>query len=277
MSRVGDKYKNNVWAFTYSPTHMAGLQVLFQAILNRNTLIFLFSATRKKFIEQCRLYSVTNVSATPTFYRLLAPFDFQLSSVTNVTLGGEKSTPNLIEAVKKVFPTARVHNIYASTEAGTLFVSHGENFKIAPELIDKVQIRNNEILLHKSILGEFHGDEWFSTGDMVEFLNENKDEFIILSRSDDFINIGGNRINLITVENELLSIPEIINARVFSKDNSIMGKVVAAEVVVSSGSLTKLQILKSLAQKLPSYMIPMSIDIVDVLSVTHSGKLRRTK
>ena len=32
--RLGDKYKGQVWAYAYNPTHMAGLQVFFQAFEN---------------------------------------------------------------------------------------------------------------------------------------------------------------------------------------------------------------------------------------------------
>jgi acyl-coenzyme A synthetase/AMP-(fatty) acid ligase len=275
MTRYGEQYKNDIWAFLFNPTHMAGLQVFFQALINQNTIVYLFSASRKEFIDLCNLYSITHISATPTFYRLLAPFDFNLTQVRKITLGGEKSDYKLISEIKKTFPNARIHNIYASTEAGTLFVSHGETFRINPEIGDKVKITNNEIFVHRSLLGEFQQDEWFSTGDIGEYVNEDKQEFIITSRANDIVNIGGNRINLLDVEKEILALPEIIHVRVFAKDNSILGKVVAAEIVSSNNNLNKQDIKKKLAVKLPPYMVPMSINIVEELSVTRTGKLKR--
>lgn len=37
--RRGEKYNNQIWAYAYNPTHMAGLQVFFQAFENLNTCI----------------------------------------------------------------------------------------------------------------------------------------------------------------------------------------------------------------------------------------------
>ena len=62
----------------------------------------------------------------------------------------------------------------------------------------------NELVVHNSLLGEFEKKEWFHTGDIVEFVNEEKTEFKIISRKSDTINIGGNRINLLEVEQETI-------------------------------------------------------------------------
>jgi len=53
-------------------------------------------------------YGITNISATPTFYRtVLALFDKPVLSVTRVTLGGEKYDPNLENEIKRVFRMRR--------------------------------------------------------------------------------------------------------------------------------------------------------------------------
>ena len=44
--RIAERYKDKIWAFAYNPTHMAGLQVFFQALSNCNTLINVFNASR---------------------------------------------------------------------------------------------------------------------------------------------------------------------------------------------------------------------------------------
>ena len=46
--RIAERYKDKIWAFAYNPTHMAGLQVFFQALSNCNTLINVFNASRTK-------------------------------------------------------------------------------------------------------------------------------------------------------------------------------------------------------------------------------------
>ena len=114
--RLGDKYKGQVWAYAYNPTHMAGLQVFFQAFENQNTLINVFNKQRADVYELIGKYQITHVSATPTFYRLLLPFEHAYESVIRVTLGGEKSEQHLYDSIMKIFPTAKINNVYASTE-----------------------------------------------------------------------------------------------------------------------------------------------------------------
>ena len=127
--RLGDKYKGQVWAYAYNPTHMAGLQVFFQAFENQNTLINVFNKQRADVYELIGKYQITHVSATPTFYRLLLPFEHAYESVIRVTLGGEKSEQHLYDSIMKIFPTAKINNVYASTEAGSLFAAKGDCFR----------------------------------------------------------------------------------------------------------------------------------------------------
>ena len=115
--RIGEKYKGQIWAYAYNPTHMAGLQVFFQAFENQNTLVNVFNQSREYVYQQIKLKNITHISATPTFYRLLLPFEEEYESVIRATLGGEKSDQRLYDSIKKIFPNAKINNVYASTEA----------------------------------------------------------------------------------------------------------------------------------------------------------------
>jgi len=275
MSRVDDKYKNDIWSFLYNPTHMAGIQVFFQALLNQNFIIFLFKSTRKQFINSCNKYSVTSISATPTFFRLLAPFDFKLKSIKKCTLGGEKSDLNLNNNLKNIFPCTKLYNIYASTEAGTVFIStKGNLFKVMNSTIDKVKFIDNEIFLHKTLMYENYKEEWFPTGDIVEFTNESKTEFRFLSRNSDTVNIGGNRINLLEIESEIYKIKGVENVLVYTLENSVIGKVLVSKIVTSI-KYSKKEFKLQLKEKLQSYKVPAIIKFVNEIEVTRTGKIKR--
>ncbi|RXP45412.1 long-chain fatty acid--CoA ligase [Lutibacter sp. HS1-25] len=275
MSRVGNKYEHNIWSFLYNPTHMAGLQVFFQALLNKNTLVYLFQCTRNEFIDACSIHGITHVSATPTFYRLLSPFNFNLEKVEKCTLGGEKSDVKLIQKMELIFPNASIHNIYASTEAGSLFISKGDTFRIIDKLKDKIKFQDNEIVIHKSLLGNFDTDEWFRTGDLVEFIDETKKEFRIVSRKSDTVNVGGNRVNLLEIENEIHQMNGIVNAVVYAIDNSVLGKIIVCEVV-STATYTPKEFKEVLKQRLQLYKIPTKVKFVQELQTTRTGKLKRS-
>ena len=78
--------RDRVWAYAYNPTHMGGLQVFFQAFENQNTLVNVFNMQRYEVYEKMAGHRITHISATPTFYRLLLPFEQSYLSVQKVTL-----------------------------------------------------------------------------------------------------------------------------------------------------------------------------------------------
>ena len=278
--RLGEKYANQVWAFAYNPTHMAGLQVFFQAFENQNTLVNVFMKSRD---EVYRLFSekqITNVSATPTFYRLLLPFEQEYPHVQRVTLGGEKSDQHLYDAIRKVFPRAKINNVYASTEAGSLFASNGECFQVPGAIQEKIKVDNDELLIHKSLLGRSDSyifiDDYYHTGDLIEWVDKSKVVFRFKSRKNDLINVGGYKVNPEEVESEIVAIGGVCQANVYGKANSILGEVLCADVVLMPNiELSEQDIRKQLSLRLQDFKIPRRIRFVEELSVTRTGKLRR--
>ncbi len=97
---VSEERKNDVWGFAFNPTHVAGVQVFFQAILNQNLLVNVFLAPKDFIIDSIKQYKITNLSSTPTFYRLLLPLKESFDSVTKITVGGEKSDSHLISEIE---------------------------------------------------------------------------------------------------------------------------------------------------------------------------------
>lgn len=280
--RKAEKYRNQKWLFTYNPTHMAGLQVFFQAFCNTNTLINAFNKNRSFIFEVLEKYCVTHISATPTFYRLLMPPDRVFDSVQRVTLGGEKSSAELYENIHKIFPKAKLNNIYASTEAGSLFVAKGENFQIPENIKDKFIISgDNELLIHKSLLGTsdsfvYNGD-YYNTNDIVEWVDKEKGLFRFISRKNELINVGGYKVNPNEVEETIYQIPGIEQVVVYGKSNSVLGNILCADVCLYEGTeLTELKIRQYLSGKLQDFKIPRRIKFVDSFKLTRTGKIKRS-
>lgn len=82
---------------------MAGLQVFFQAFENENTLVNIFGRSRNEVYRCISNHHITHISATPTFYRLLLPFEKEYDTVIRATLGGEKSDEHLYDSMRCVF------------------------------------------------------------------------------------------------------------------------------------------------------------------------------
>ena len=275
--KTTEKNSSNIWGFAYNPTHIAGLQVLFQALLNGNTIIRLFGLPKVKIFDEIKDCEISNISATPTFYRLLLPSNETFLSVTRITSGGEKFDERTINQMNSIFPNAKITNVYASTEAGSLFASHGNIFIIKPELENLIKIENGELLIHQSLMGT-SGDilgEWYQTGDLIKIVSENPIRFQFLSRKNEMINVGGYKVNPNEVEEIIRNIPGIKDVRVYAKNNSVLGNIICCEAVRSNDELDESAIRSYLQTKLQEFKIPRMILFVDKLSTTRTGKLKR--
>ena len=279
--RTGDKYKAQIWAYAYNPTHMAGLQVFFQAFENQNTLINVFNQPREYVYREVEDKRITHISATPTFYRLLLPFEKTYESVIRVTLGGEKSDQHLYDSIKKIFPNAKINNVYASTEAGSLFAAKGDSFQIPESIKDKFKVVDGELLIHKSLLGSSDSfnftDDYYHSGDLIEWVDESNGLFRFKSRKNELINVGGYKVNPGDVEVAIMDLKGVKQAMVYGKANSILGNVLCTDVVLEpDADLKELDIKKALISQLQDFKIPRRIKFVDEISLTRTGKMKRS-
>lgn len=278
--REGERYKDQVWGYAYNPTHMAGLQVFFQAFFNANSIINIFNQSRTEVYKALEDYSITHLSATPTFYRLLLPVEKSFPLVQRVTLGGEKSNQQLYDNISKIFPNAKLNNVYASTEAGSLFAAKGDCFQIPEALKDSFKVEEGELLIHKSLLGYSEGfqfvGEYYCSGDIIEWVNEKEGLFRFLNRKNELINVGGYKVNPSETESAILAIEGVKQARVFGKANAVLGNVLCADVQLEEGSeLTELIIRSRLKESLQDFKIPRRIKFVESITMTRTGKMQR--
>jgi acyl-CoA synthetase (AMP-forming)/AMP-acid ligase II len=261
--KIKDDLKNTVWGLTYDWTKIAGSQVILQSYLNGGKIVNLFKKSYSEIIHLIKEYGITHISATPTFYRLLGNVIFE--NVKQVTLGGEVVNSNVITHIEKVFPNAKITNIYALTEFGTLLTSNKDYFEFSEKISIFVKIKNNTIFIKQN-------NEWIDTGDVIEWLGETK--FKIIGRETNMINVGGVKVNPIKVEEIINELDYVSNSIVYGKENSVMGMIVAADVVLTN-NITVKQIKNDLIEKLNQYEIPLKINIVDTIKINSNGKLIR--
>ena len=276
--KVTEQNKNSVWGFAFNPTHMAGIQVFFQALINGNAIIRLFGLPTKDIYTEIADNAITHISATPTFYRLLLPCNESFPSVARITSGGEKFNEKTFKQLNQIFPNAKITNVYASTEAGTLFASEDDVFSLRPEYEHLIQIENDELLIHRSLMGttETNRNEWYNTGDVIEIISNHPLKFRFVNRKSEMINVGGYKVNPLEVEEAILALEGIKNVRVYSKSNSVLGSIICCEVVANSDQITESSIRTLLQSKIQEFKIPRIIRFVDELSTTRTGKLKRT-
>lgn len=277
--RVSEKHENDVWGYAFNPTHIAGIQVFFQALLNQNTLVRLFELSKEQVLNSIQTHEITHISATPTFLRLLSPTNSEFLTVSRITSGGEKFDLNLKTSLKELFPNAKLLNIYASTEAGNILVSDGECFIVGDKDRSLVKILDNELFLKGDLLGEGVEekliDGWYPTGDIVEIVDEGSPMRIrFVSRKNEMINVGGYKVNPSEVEQALSSYPKITDSIVYGKSNSVLGNILCADVICKE-ELVISELREFLLKKLQGFKIPRKIRVVDSIEKTRSGKKKR--
>lgn len=277
--RVSDHHQKDIWGLSYSPSHMAGLQVFFQALYNKNPLVQLLGKNRVEVVRSVETHKITHLSATPSFYRLLIPCEKPLTSVRSLTSGGEIFSESIRIELERIFPNAHLHNIYASTEAGSLLEASEEFFEVPVGLKKLLRIIKDELCIHKSLLGEFSSStlrgDWYHTNDIVEIVQKEPLKFRFVSRKNEMINVGGFKVNPHEVEETLLQMAGIKDVRVFGKRNSVLGHILVCEIVTSDPGINEPAVREWLSVRLQNFKIPRQCKFVESIEQTKTGKKKR--
>ena len=110
----------------------------------------------------------------------------------------------------------------------------------------------------------------YPTGDLVSRRPDG--EIMYHGRRDHMVKIHGYRVELGEVEAALLAHPAITEAIAFAHDQRLVAVAIAADK-----GLSVLEMKRYCASKLPRYMIPSDIRLVDTLPRTSSGKIDRVR
>jgi amino acid adenylation domain-containing protein/non-ribosomal peptide synthase protein (TIGR01720 family) len=110
----------------------------------------------------------------------------------------------------------------------------------------------------------------YKTGDLAYWLPDGNIAF--MGRIDDQVKLRGYRIELSEVENVLQQAPGVNQAAVVLQEDSRSNKHLAAYLVVN-GEFEKEAAQAFLQARLPDYMIPYSLTVMEILPLTPSGKV----
>ncbi|MCP3803372.1 amino acid adenylation domain-containing protein [Allokutzneria sp. A3M-2-11 16] len=117
------------------------------------------------------------------------------------------------------------------------------------------------------------GAAWYRTGDLVTELGE----LLFVGRVDGQVKLRGFRVELGEVEHAVRELGLVEDAAVTVGRTATDEPVLVAHVVARAGERGGLveQVREALAARLPSYMVPGRIELVERLALTASGKLDR--
>jgi len=116
--------------------------------------------------------------------------------------------------------------------------------------------------------------QWLRTGDVA--MIDGDEHVWIVDRKKDLIVSGGINIAPTEVEQTIGQHPDVTAAGVFAMPDPVFGEAVHAAVVLAAGSsLTEQDVIAGCGERLASVKKPRSVEFVDELPVSSTGKLLR--
>lgn len=282
----------------------ASLEELWMAFANGAALI---ACTEKEvrsgvgLISFLQQHQVSFFSTVPT---LLSTLEGQLPDLRLLILGGEMCSASLVKRWSR--PGLRIMNTYGPTEAtviATYFecepnkevtigqplpgyevvllneqlqeVKDGEEGElcIGGAALARGYVNRPEITANKFIVNPNNKNQrLYRTGDLAVKTAEGMLQFA--GRIDDQIKLRGFRIELNEIETVILDYPEISQA-VVSLQTLDQPTLVAYLLLDRNNKFSQDQFKTFLRSRLPDYMVPALIEILDVFPLLSSGKVNR--
>ncbi|WP_432277954.1 non-ribosomal peptide synthase/polyketide synthase [Nocardia cyriacigeorgica] len=233
----------------------------------------------------------------------------ELTSLRLLFIAGEAFTSDAVEAIRRV-STAELHNLYGPTE----FTVHATAAPVAAEVDGAVPIGAPvwnaqayvlDARLHPVVpgaAGELYlagdqlargyvgrpdltadrfvanpfgaGERMYRTGDLVT--RDADGTITYLGRTDFQVKLRGLRIELGEIENALTAHESVAQSVAVVRSDARTGDLLVGYVVPAGGASVDLDALRThLSGRLPSYMVPAAIVVLDAMPLNPNGKLDR--
>ncbi|WP_067698974.1 acyl-CoA synthetase [Nocardia jejuensis] len=251
-------------------------------------------------------HRVNSTLLVPVMIQMLvdhpAVADFDLSSIEAVMYGASPISEAVLARAMKVFPAAGFTQAYGMTElapiatmlgpedhrAGRLrsagkAVSHSEvrivdtdGTEVARGTVGEITVRGGHVMLgywnRPQDTAEAVRDGWMHTGD-GGFMDEQGYVYIV-DRLKDMIVSGGENVYSAEVENAVAGHPAVAACAVIGVPDEEWGERVHAVVICAPGATLTIEELREHAKTLiAGYKAPRSLEIVDALPVSGTGKI----
>ncbi|OZD87819.1 amino acid adenylation domain-containing protein, partial [Rhodococcus sp. 05-2256-B4] len=296
---------DQVWSMFHSYSFDVSVWEMWGALLHGGRLVIIPEHAARSATDFHRILvdeQVTTVNQTPSALEMLSPEG--IDQVRTIFVGGEACSPELVDrwasGREMINGYGETETFYASMSApmkpghgapiGTpvpgdaLFVLDsglrrvpigvvGELY-VAGRGVARGYVRRPGLTASRFVacpLGPL-GSRMYRTGDLVRWNHDGELEYV--GRSDDQVKIRGYRIEIGEVEATLAALTGVERAAVVARDTDtgkqLIGYVVPTEVSagIDGGALRE-----RVAARLPAYMVPAVVMVIDELPLTVNGKL----
>ena len=225
--------------------HIGGFNTLIHTLSHGGTIVTIPDRRPEQVCAIIEKEQVELLPTTPSFLNMILLNKlyqkYNLSCLKIITYGTESMPEYTLKLFSRILPDTIFKQTYGLSEMGIMATKSessdslwmklgGDGFETKAE--DGILfIRGKSAMKgYLNAPSPFDQEGWFDTKDRVE----EKDGYLrILGRTTDLINVGGEKVYPIEIENKLLQIDGVLDARVFGEKNPIMGNTVAAEILVA--------------------------------------------
>ncbi|CRZ14438.1 non-ribosomal peptide synthetase PstA [Mycolicibacterium neworleansense] len=292
-----------VWTQWHSYSFDVSVWEIFGALLHGARLVVVpesVAASPDDFHDLLTAEHVTVLSQTPSAAGMIAPQG--LESVVLV-VAGEACPPELVE---RWAPGRVMINAYGPTEAtvyasisaplttgsavpigapvagGALFILDSWLRPVPPGVVGELYIagrgvgtgywRRSGLTSSRFVACPFGapGSRMYRTGDLVRWGRDGQMQY--LGRADEQVKIRGYRIELGEVQAALAALDGVIQAVVVVREDAPGDKRLVGYV---TGAADPGQLRSRLAERLPGYMVPSVVVVIETMPLTVNGKLDR--
>ena len=272
--------------------HVSGCHaVFFSSLLQGGKVVLMTRWDAKNALELIEREKVTAFPAVPTMYRDLLRLntrdEFDLSSLSNMSVGGQATPPALLADIHQAFPTAVIGSGYGMTESnGTVTLAVGSEFIENPRSVGRpvstidVEVRDDagkrlpvmqtgEIHIRGAALmtgyvgqedSPFDTEGWFSTGDLGYFDDEGR--LYINDRKTDMVISGGDNIYCAEVERAMDLHPDVRESAALGLPDERLGEKLVAVVVPHPGKdLDEATLLAHCVAHLAKHKVPRQVRV----------------
>jgi amino acid adenylation domain-containing protein len=172
-------------------------------------------------------------------------------------------------------PLANIQQVYVlNSQLEPVKTGESGEVHIAGSTLARGYLNRTEANVQKFIINPFNPQQrLFKTGDVARYSSNQNLE--ILGRIDFQVNIRGMRVELEEIEAVIKLHPSIREAVVSPKEDVSSGQRLVAYIVVNNQDFNSGELRNFLASKLPDYMIPYTLMVMEKLPILPNGKLDR--
>lgn len=302
--------KNNINDRIISMTPFSfdgALSQLFTSVMVNATLVLQLSNFPKDIVNTMLKEKISGFHGVPSFWRMMmqrhSPMEkYEYPSLRYISIIGESFSVDEIDHLKKIFKYTDLYIMYGTTEAFrstylppnklelksntvgipfpgvTIEVINDEGIKCGINEVGEIKHKGDFIatgyLNNPKKSKEVFKNNSVYTGDLG-YLDE-EGFLVFVGRKDNMIKTKGFRVSPEEIENCIYQLKKVKECCVFGFISETGEKLIKVIVSCNEEGISEKDIIRHCRSKLPEYMIPRSIEIMESIPKTGTFKINRS-